>query len=314
MKHTLASASRNASRRSMVFTPRGTVLRPGAGFTLIELLVVIAIIAILAAIIFPVFGTVRENTRRTACISNMQKLSQAVKLFELDNRRYPDYLFGPALNADGTVMITGTAAGLNMEQVAGFNKAILTGSTPAAERAVIRNVQSAYKNSLFPEYVNDLTTYRCPNNLDADRPGSTAAALAARFEQTPPGSFTQGFYKYDSYDANPAITGPTTINNAQYQVRYARVWSGVPLLDRAQIDSLTTDQRAIYQNQLVFRNPSNDTYLTMCTHHVPKGKIIVLWLNGQARVLDTQKLSNNARFAPSAGRDFDAYKMTPSNY
>ncbi len=45
------------------------------GFTLIELLVVIAIIAILAAILFPVFGRARENARRSSCQSNLKQLS-----------------------------------------------------------------------------------------------------------------------------------------------------------------------------------------------------------------------------------------------
>lgn len=46
----------------------------GRGFTLIELLVVIAIIAILAAILFPVFARARENARRTSCQSNMKQM------------------------------------------------------------------------------------------------------------------------------------------------------------------------------------------------------------------------------------------------
>jgi len=47
------------------------------GFTLIELLVVIAIIAILAAILFPVFARARERARRTACQSNMKQIALA---------------------------------------------------------------------------------------------------------------------------------------------------------------------------------------------------------------------------------------------
>jgi len=54
------------------------------GFTLIELLVVIAIIAILAAILFPVFAQAREKARQTTCTSNVKNLGLAVVMYAQD--------------------------------------------------------------------------------------------------------------------------------------------------------------------------------------------------------------------------------------
>ena len=55
------------------------------GFTLIELLVVIAIVAALAAILFPVFATVRERGRRTVCQSNLKQIAIAMQQYVQDN-------------------------------------------------------------------------------------------------------------------------------------------------------------------------------------------------------------------------------------
>src|SRR5438046_8608272 len=64
-----------------------TLSIPGSSrraFTLIELLVVIAIIAILAAILFPVFAQAREAARKTACISNMRQIGTAFQMYFQD--------------------------------------------------------------------------------------------------------------------------------------------------------------------------------------------------------------------------------------
>jgi len=69
--------------------------RARAGFTLIELLVVIGVIAILAAILFPVFAQAREAARQSSCLSNTKQLGMAALAYSADH----DDQIPPAINA-----------------------------------------------------------------------------------------------------------------------------------------------------------------------------------------------------------------------
>lgn len=102
-------------------------LQPRAAFTLIELLVVIAIISLLAAILFPVFGRVRENARRSTCQSNLKQIGLALTQYAQDyDETLPAHTF---CNASACASGAGQTRWIWSQLVDSYVKAGSTGAT-----------------------------------------------------------------------------------------------------------------------------------------------------------------------------------------
>jgi prepilin-type N-terminal cleavage/methylation domain-containing protein len=67
-----------------------TIINNEAGFTLVEIMIVVAIIGILATLAIPNYVKAREQTSRTACITNLQHIDGAVQLWAMENKKDTD--------------------------------------------------------------------------------------------------------------------------------------------------------------------------------------------------------------------------------
>jgi prepilin-type N-terminal cleavage/methylation domain-containing protein/prepilin-type processing-associated H-X9-DG protein len=112
-----------------------------SGFTLIELLVVIAIIAILASILFPVFGRARENARRSSCMSNLKQIGLGMLQYTQDfDERFP----APRQSTPTSDPSYDTWGGETQND----------NGTPA---------RASWRQKIFP-YVKSAQLFRCPSN------------------------------------------------------------------------------------------------------------------------------------------------------
>ena len=165
--------------------------RRRSGFTLIELLVVIAIIAILAAILFPVFARVRDKARMTSCGSNARQLSLAVQMYTQDY----DETLPMACNYDAALDAPDR---MYMGQIKPYVKNQGVYLCPSAENAVYGDLWAT--RSAIPIGYSALTEYDSSGTWGVtsvstlsmiDEPSRTVL-----FAETPAGAFANGYRGY----------------------------------------------------------------------------------------------------------------------
>ncbi len=271
-------------------------LRKVRGFTLIELLTVIAIIALLAAILFPVFGQAKEKARQATCMSNLHKLYVGATQYFLDNGKWPEMLFAPAQDANRLPVTTQTT------------------NNPYKDPPDVVEMSSVKRGFLYKTYIKDVEVFHCPNAIDRSKTKVVAGYMPSSSSwnnllggSVPtfgygPYSFTSispsfdnvkvPFYAYDSYDISAFMLttgkqGKDAGQNPVYEVHYTVNWNA------AQKQGI--DTRQDFSNQFMYGRSLNaeKTIITWCNYHVTSGqaeKCPTILASGTAKMYDWRQL------------------------
>lgn len=247
-------------------------------FTMVEMLTVIAIIAVLAAIIFPVAATVREQARRTTTMSNLHQIQVALKMYKQDNRVYPEALLG-------------------------YVELISNSQVTPADR-----IRGGF---LYQAYIRDINIFRSPNNPVNDKTSWRAVEVllpdpnnpSQRVNEINGALVTRPYYLMDSMDI-----GPTCPGSGVYEQHYSLYRLYLPTNNTAgPLDDMC---------QLQYNLPPENTIVTWVSDHrscdssgqpAPGSKDIVLLLSGTAKPVDSriikQKMTGNDPNFSNAGQN-----------
>lgn len=246
------------------------MLKRRSGFTVIELLTVIAIIGVLAAFLFPVITSTKENAKKTQCISNMNQIWAALKSFQQNEGRYPDFIAGPQ-NPNGSP---------ELKDVTG----VVNG------RAV----------SLYPEYIKSVNILVCPVAI---RNGTRREFTSIQTVDDPMFRNVSGLrgagdggkpyqvYLNSTYDTQV----PRNVPGTQNEVHYSLVWQDPPPGTTA---AQWVQAHPDFVRQLRWKIPPEDTVVTWCSYHreissgvvQPGSMDLVLFLDGHVKPLPTSRI------------------------
>ena len=259
-------------------------MKRNKGFTLIELLVVIAIIAVLAAILFPVFARAREKARQSTCSSNQRQIAAAIQMYAQDHEEtLPATATAWAdLNIDAGILVCPTYGKAypngyvycyccDMKPMGQINDPInypLTADGVAPGNIATLSSQLAYRhsNQAIVTYVDGHVapvTYLC---LSPDATNLAYAASATGFQPDPGALFqgtSGGIINGTMYDfltgtaSSPRLNGATTMQpymmwGSDQTVRQVRVIEDVTAAyDRVMVDTLKSGGSATNEGDWV---------------------------------------------------------------
>lgn len=164
-------------------------MRKNAAFTLIELLVVIAIIAILAAILFPVFAQAKEKAKQTVCLANEKQLATAMTMYVDDS----DSKYPLAFTLDTTTNTWRTGIPVDGQKLIEFPH----NWRPTQSTTRWNENLTGWANAIYP-YVQNRGIYSCPSGPEKQRTNGRADTGGLISDYASP-----------NRDAKPALVAPT---------------------------------------------------------------------------------------------------------